>query len=236
VDITKDMAFSMQLMNEFFPTLANAAVEKLKQANSLYPRMEDWRVTQLCHFIEIFTESIPDLKRAHIERKTSTLAWLARNLLELSVWVQYCNLSLDHAKRFHLDAVKDMYGWTMAIHDLYFYRHGETDPQSESKLSNLIEFAISRGVSELADDFTRVSIAAKEVESEIHFKNANKIFSKFAHPTAWVVASVDSQQANSELRDMLFLDGVNLAVVSVIVINGEIERLFPEVRESTKRE
>jgi hypothetical protein len=221
--------FSFQLLHEFYPERAERLVEALKTANRIHGRMEDWRETQLRHFVEILIGSAFDLERGHAERKISSLAWLTRNLLELSVWVQYCNLSPENAKRFYDDAVRDMYGWSQAFHDLYIHQEGKENPQLAVKLVNLDKYASARGIAPLADDFTRVSAAAKTVGCDTMFAKSNKIYSKFAHPTAWVVATAASQQADKEFRELLFEDGVNFAVSSIILIRNEIVRVFPEI-------
>lgn len=194
--------------------------------------MEDWRETQLRHLVQILIVSAADLERAHVEKKISTLAWTARNLLELSVWVEYCNRAPENAKQFYDDAVRDMYGWAQAVHDLYIHREGEEDPKLASKLVNLEKYAAGRGITPLADDFTRVSAAARELGNEVMFLRSNKIYSKFAHPTAWVVATAESTEADAEFRDLLFEDGVDLAATSLIQIRNEILKVFPEVGSS----
>jgi hypothetical protein len=39
-----------------------------------------------------------------------------------------------------------------------------------------------------------------------------------AHPTAWVVATVKSEEADKEVREMIFTDGAELAVICWLVI------------------
>ena len=221
---------SLQLLGEFYPERAQGLIAALKTANSTHGRMNDWRETQLRHFVEILIGSAFDLERAHAEKKISSLAWLARNLLELSVWVQYCNLSPENAKQFHDDAVRDMFGWAQAFHDLCIHREGKEDAKLAAKLVDLDNYASARGIAPLADDFTRVSVAAKAVGCDILFAKSNKIYSKFAHPTAWVVATTASEQADKEFRELLFEDGVNFAATSIIQIRNEILRVFPEIQ------
>ena len=70
-----------------------------------------WRVEQLIEFIGLIDWFVEDLQKAYEQERVMTVAWLARNLLEIFIWVRYCSLSESHAKRFHEDAMRDFYGY-----------------------------------------------------------------------------------------------------------------------------
>ena len=230
-----DVEQSMSILNEIFPDQAKKLLGDIVLLNQYEEHMDDWRERQLRHFLEITISSVFDLKRAYEERRISTLAWLARNLLELSVWIQYCNISEANAKQFWDDAVRDMFGWAKAIHELTAFQDGAPDAQLAARLDNLDTFAAKRGITPLADDFKRVSDASKEVGNDVLFSKANKLYSKFAHPTAWVVATAKSEEADKEVRGMIFSDGADLAAVCYLVIRDECNRMFKEVKESGKK-
>jgi hypothetical protein len=221
-----DVEQSMSILNEIFPDQAKKLLGNIVLLNQYEEHMDDWRERQLRHFLEITISSAFDLRRAYEERRISTLAWLARNLLELSVWIQYCNISEANAKQFSDDAVRDMFGWAKAIHELTAFQDGAPDAQLATRLDNLDKFAAKRGITPLADDFKRVSDASKEVGNDVLFSKANKLYSKFAHPTAWVVATANSEEADKEVRGMIFSDGAELAVVCYLVIRDEFDLMF----------
>lgn len=219
---------SFAVLNDIFPDKAKNLLSDIIFLNQYEEQMDDWRERQLRHFLEITIASVFDLKRAYEEQKISTLAWLARNFLELSVWIQYCNLTEENAKRFYDDAVRDMHGWAKAIHELTIFQDGKPDAKLAARLENLDKFAANRGIAPLTDDFKRVSDASKEVGNDALFSRSNKLYSKFAHPTAWVVATAKSEEADKEVREMIFTDGAELAVVCWLVIYEEVARMFPD--------
>jgi hypothetical protein len=223
--------FSFQLLHEFFPERAKMLIEHLKEMNAKFKRLDDWRERQLRHFLVLLIDSAADLEHAHTEKKITTLAWIARNLLELSVWIQYCDLKPENAKRFEEDALQDAFGWAKAINGLHSYQEGTEDPALAGKITDLENFAVTKGVI-LDDDFMKVFDAAKEVGNDVMFSKSNKIYSKFAHPTAWVVAAAESKEADTDFRDMLFEDGANLAAEGIILIKNEIVGVFPELKAS----
>jgi hypothetical protein len=84
-------------------------------------------------------------------------------------------------------------------------------------------------VTGLNDDFKRVSEAAVEVGQGKNFSSLNKLFSKFAHPTALALNSVavEGIEADDPLRDMFFIDGVDAAVRPLTMIRSFILQRFP---------
>jgi hypothetical protein len=220
---------AFRLLNDIFPDKAKNLLDAIVLLNQNDEQMDDWRERQVRHFLEITISSVADLKRAYEERRVSTLAWLTRNLLELLVWIQYCNLNDENAKRFYDDAVRDMHGWAKAVHELTIFQDGRPDAKLASRLDNLDKFAAKRGIAPLADDFKRVSDASKEVGNDVLFSKSNKLYSKFAHPTAWVVATAKSEEADKEVRGMIFKDGEELAVMCYLVIRDEMARLYPDI-------
>lgn len=168
--------------------------------------------------------SAHDLKRAHEEKKIATLAWITRNLLELSVWIEYCEKSDANAKRFRDDAMRDMYGWATAIHKLYQEKRGKDNLSLKTSMGNLKKFAATKGIPALEDDFKRVSEAATTLGLGNRFVNLNKLYSKFAHPTAGLVHTVRAIEPDEEMRDMFFIDGATLALRSLQIIYGGIKK------------
>jgi hypothetical protein len=182
----------ISVLHKFFPERAEGLAGFLKQENGKARKLEEWRERQIINFIQTLILSTGDLERAFIERRITTLAWTTRNLLELSIWIDYCNLSDVHAKRFRDDAARDLHGFSQAIQSLQVHETGIEDTHLKQAQQKLATFAHSWGISALEDDFTKVSIAAKELGRDVPFLGLNKLLSKLAHPTAWAVNSVDS--------------------------------------------
>jgi hypothetical protein len=199
-------------------------INRIRESNADKSNAEEWREKQLLDFIEILQVSAHDLKRAHEEKKIATLAWITRNLLELSVSIEYCEKSDANAKRFRDDAMRDMYGWATAIHKLYQEKSGKDNRSLKTSMENLKKFAATKGVPALEYDFKRVSDAATTLGLGSQFANLNKLYSKFAHPTAGLVHTIRAIEADAEMRDLFFIDGATLALRSLQIIYERIKK------------
>lgn len=154
------------------------------------------------------------------------LAWAVRNLLELSVWIKYCDLSRDNSERFHKDAARDAIGWGRAI-QAEFSKSGRGPHKS---LDKSIKDVADRFLAGVVDDhFIRVVEAADSVGLKSEFVTKNKILSKYAHPTAWSIASVllGAIKADEDVRKIFLIDGVELATGSLTSIRETIIAKLP---------
>ncbi len=144
-----------------------------------------------------------------------TVSWLARNLLEIFIWIRYCNVSEQHAKRFHDDAIRDFYGYCKALQGL----NVSGDQKLQESIDNLVKgysnFAKSQGIIEVADDFTRVSKAAEELGEAKLFQSQNKIYSKLAHPTAMAMDAAFIAVGRKAYRDLFVVDAAEMAIRSL---------------------
>jgi hypothetical protein len=215
------------VLHQFFPERAEGLAGFLKRENCKACKVEEWRERQLINFIQTLILSANDLERAFVERRTTTLAWTTRNLLELSIWIDYCNLSDANAKRFRDDAARDLLGFSRAIQSLQVHETGLEDAELKAAQQRLATFAQSWGISALEDDFTKVSAAARDLGREASYLSLNKLLSKLAHPTAWAVNSVHSVDADEEFREMFFSDGVEMATGSLTSIRTFIITQLP---------
>ena len=138
-----------------------------------------------------------ELAHAIEHRPINAVAWISRNLLELNIWSYYCALSAENAVRFYDDHRRD------ALDSLDLPDGFSRDPTSTLRQyrSELLEKATQQGDVGLDDAYQRVSTAAKSINFAETFKAANKLFSKFAHPTAiYIFGGADELEG---LRDML---------------------------------
>jgi hypothetical protein len=149
----------------------------------------------------VFSEYLA-LKQAYAEGSAkddiSLLSWRVRNLLELSVWANFCAKDRDSAWQFFKDLGRDANGVLNA-----FKKWGEATGQSPDWFQPGAEAcdepsnrAAARGVDSIDGRFTDVKKAAAEIGIGDHFNLAYKILSKLAHPTAMLILS------SSEFKQM----------------------------------
>jgi hypothetical protein len=77
-------------------------------------------------------------------------------------------------------------------------------------MAELEQLAQSRGLVRLGDDYMRVNAIAKQLGHDADFAPRYKLCSKFAHPTAWIVRTASSVEADTDVRNMFFDEGVVL--------------------------
>ena len=119
------------------------------------------------------------------------LAWLARNILELRVWIEYCSTSEANALEFYDDALRDLV-------DLNRKHLDELEPTTRATLEKATEALPNTKETHKYKDVRK---AAEECHMDIFDANY-KILSKLAHPTALSVIAhrpEGSETANAEL-------------------------------------
>lgn len=167
------------------------------------------------------------LKSAHENRQDddiSLLAWRARNLLELSVWANYCANGRENARRLYEDAGRD-------ANELYegHKKWGEENGLSVDHIvtaqSELAERATLENVNDLDSPYKRVQDAAKEVsskESFESFKSHYKLLSKFAHPTAMQILSPPNSNQETLQRDFIYGLGCLFFACAFSALEGQL--------------
>jgi hypothetical protein len=103
---------------------ARSLASTVKKKNKQHKTLEEWRVNQITGFLRILRETSSDIATAYRKNRVATVAWLTRNLLELSIWIEYCTLSEKNARDFANDVIKDLYGLagSMEQQDILKYR------------------------------------------------------------------------------------------------------------------
>jgi hypothetical protein len=226
--MSKESDKALADLHELFPVRARLLNEHVKEANGRLEKFEDWRERQIINFVEMLILNTADLERAYIEKRTSNLAYFARNLLELSVRIDYCNLSNSHAKLFSDDVTKDLFGFAKAIQSLVVQHTGAELPVLKLAQDRMVKFAESKfGLKSLKDDFMKTVKAAEALGREKSFLAHNKMFSKFAHPTAWTVNSVLAVEADEGIREVFLNDGIEFAMNSIIRLRLSILKHLP---------
>jgi len=185
----------------------NEKVRALAHAPGLRPH---WWIQVMGGLLsKVFTEYL-SLKQSFDDKgEPSLLAWRARNLLELSIWSQYCSKTEEHAHRVYEDAGRDEIG----IYE-EFSKWGTATSKDQDFLDifseaskNLEQRAMKEGISSLDGKFKEVADAAKELGLWHHYKVSNRMLSKFAHPTALSILAVADQKTEQEQRELFFAFG-----------------------------
>jgi hypothetical protein len=176
-----------------------------------HPRDEQWWVALLIDLVEAVDRNREQLLETMGKDRLPASAWIARNLLELLVWVKYCGVSRDNAWRFHEDALRDMKGLLDA--------HGETceamgiaNETAATAAERLKHVATEElGLDEIDSKYLAVAKAAKAdgVELGDRFASSYRWLSKFAHPTAGLVHGISHQvEACRQLQACCTTQGV----------------------------
>jgi hypothetical protein len=149
--------------------------------------------------------NLSELLQAFSQRSIGTVAWLARNLLELSVWAEYCKSSPERAKTFYEDSARDALDLLKILSEKpeKFARDQTINFRAERE--RLIEKA---DFEKAAKSFLPVHEAAEKLGWKDRFIIANKSFSKFAHPTAIAVIGLLESEDMEQIKIKLYEDGL----------------------------
>jgi hypothetical protein len=227
--VKEDKMF-LGVLQEFFPVRAQLLGNFISEASKSGGPLDKWRAEQLFRFIGLLTQNVEDLVTGYEQKRITKVAWAARNILELSIWVDYCNLSDTHAKRFRDDSARDLLGFAKAIQTIVTKLHGKPDARLAQKQQEMVTFGQAiYGISGLKDDFTRVSEAARKVGKETEFLSLNKIYSKFAHPTSIALNSIVAVDADAGFRGMFFVDAVKHSTATLTTIREVIVKHYPHL-------
>jgi hypothetical protein len=125
-------------------------------------------------FMFSLTYNVDELLQGFNQKRIWKLAWAARNLLELAIWVEYCNASPANAKQFRDDSARDLLGTGRSIQKHVELATGKTSAELHRALSELVKMAEDQfGVSDLKDDYTRV------VEASLGRNNSSPMLISF---------------------------------------------------------
>jgi hypothetical protein len=194
--------------------------EKVLHLANNAPAGEEWFAElfgALC--FQVFAEYLL-LAEAHAEKRVRDaplLAWRARNLLELSVWVTYFEMDKKNARRLYEDAGRDVLDTVNAFGNWSMSAPHPTDfsVPLQNEREDLHQRAANNGIKSLDGPFKRVANAATDCGLHDHFAFNNKLLSKFAHPTAMQILGKYDEETYSLQRDYFlnmgcwfFIEGV----------------------------
>lgn len=149
------------------------------------------------------------LKSSHDSADLSQTAWRARNLLELKAWAFYCSYSRDNALSFRADGARDSKDLFSKLSQWADQTDLSVDWQDKipSKKIELEKFVKDNKLGSIDKPYKRVRNAAQLGGFENDFDAANKILSKFAHPTALILTGFVPPEMEKELEKGFFSMG-----------------------------
>jgi hypothetical protein len=128
------------------------------------------------------------------EAELSYVAWLARNIVELRVWVEYCAVSVANSLEFYDDAVRDL---------VDVNRQNGLQDLDEGSRNTLARATAALPSTKATHKYKNVRDAAEETNMAVYEKNY-KLLSKMAHPTAMTVIASrigESKETAHEISD-----------------------------------
>ena len=230
---------AIRALKECFPARADFLIGHLRDWNRSAKRIPEWREEQLIKFLLFGGMNADELERGYREKRITKIAWAARNLLELTVWVDYCNLSEAHAKRLRDDLARDLLGFSGVIQLIYAEAQGSPAKDLDEAMAGITRAAEHHfDVVGIDGNFKKIVEAAEETGQRNKFVALNKMFSKYAHPTALAMNSVLEGviAADQGIREMFLGDGVDAAIGIFVKIRDFVVQRFPVPLEAAADE
>lgn len=189
-------------------------VRKLETSGILEP----WQLDLWQNLIPEFFLCYKAAAAACEEKNVCAAAWATRNLLELTVWLNYCVRSRDCAKRFYDDKARDIVNFLDAIDGLVKLINNPdlaTFDLLEGTRQRIAMKAELDGYEDIHGTYQPVHEAAQEVGLGLFFRSTNKLLSKFAHPTAMIVFSLQDEPGRSQTCAFFSVLGTILCISSM---------------------
>ncbi len=157
-DIEKETVASCNMLEHRIPARLNAVRLALVEIDN---RQADelWRLALTVDLVDTIEHNCDQLLETMDKPRLPAVAWNARNLLELWVWVRYCGVSRENAWRFHEDALRDVKG-LVETQEKSCKATGIVDKASAISAQRIQQVASEKlGVEEIDSDYLRVAKA-----------------------------------------------------------------------------
>ena len=128
------------------------------------------------------------------------IAYYSRNLLEVVIWTKFCFQSDKNARIFYSDAGRDADDLLKRNLEYSIDKEGTTAARKKLKKN-----AAKQNICDIEKRFTNIRKAVKEVGLNKQFLLQNKLFSKFAHPTALQIISPRSGQEAQDYANSFYI-------------------------------
>jgi hypothetical protein len=224
-DIEKETAASHNMLEQRIPAELNRIKLDLVEIDKR-KTYEPWRLALTFDLVDAIECNCEQLLETMAKDRLPAVAWIARNLLELLVWVKYCGVSRENAWRFHEDALRDAKG-LMDAHAKSCAAVGIIDEISAIAAQHLQQVASEKlGLEGIDSNFLSVDQASKApgVDLGDRFGSSNRSLSKFAHPTAGLVHGITHQaEACRELQAAFTTQAVHFAAQGTLALEAQLE-------------
>ena len=226
-EIDREMAAARQMLKVRIPRELNTVKLALIENRQAY---EPWRLALTVDFVESVERNCRELLEAMVKDRLPAAAWIARNLLEVWVWVRYCGVSRENAWRFHEDALRDLKGLMES------YKKGCDAMRIPDKTSALAAQRIQEvaskelGLEDISANYLTVSSAAKSPSVDLgeRYGPFNQVLSKFAHPTAGLLHGIAHQpEACRQLQASFTTMGVYFTAQITLALEAQLELPSP---------
>jgi hypothetical protein len=195
--------------------------KKTNQDAKLFP---SWQETQLLGFIRYVGLYAGDLNKSYSSNRVDSLAQALRNLTELDVWIEFCGVSVENAKRFFDDMARDIREVIETHNKVHLHKHKTPYEGFDDLRKTLTESSATLQITNLDGRFTPVSQAAKEIGRDLRYASMYKIASKFAHPTSLLLSGAREEQV---VMDRFYDVGAQTAVSCALTIQNTITKRYP---------
>lgn len=214
------------------PQHVTAMVAAFRSKNEAHKKLPLWREFQILNFLKYLNLYGRDLVLSYKEQRVDAVAQATRNLLELCIWTEFCEMSEENAKRFSDDAARDMRDLMEAVQALYVSVNKEPEPKLAGMIGELKANAPSFDIKDIDAEYMLVNNAAGVVGRQLGHAKFYKAASKFAHPTALLLCIKD---APSGLLDSFYEVGAKSTQRCLQHIEQAIKNTYPDFHYQSAR-
>lgn len=223
-DIEKETAASRDMLEKRVPARLNAIKLALIEIDKRHA-YEPWRLSLTVDLVESIERNCEQLLETFGKDRLPAAAWIARNLLELLVWVKYCGVSRENAWRFHEDALRDLKG-LLELHARICDAMGIENETAATAAQRIKDVASEKlGLEDIDSKFLAVARASEApgVDLGTRFAPSHRSLSKFAHPTAGLVHGITHQaEMCRHLQATCTTQGVYYAAQSTLAVEAQL--------------
>ena len=228
-DIEKETASSRKMLEARIPARLNEIYRVLVENRQGF---EPWRLAVMIDLVQSVERNCGGLLETIGKDRLPAAAWIARNLLELLVWVKYCGVSKENAWRFHEDALRDVKGLT-ELNKKSCDVMGIENETSAIAAERIKDVAFEKlGLEDIDSKFLAVADASKGAGVDLggRFAPFYRFLSKFAHRTAGLVHGITHQpEICQHLQASCTTQGVYFAAQSTLAVEAQLRiPLAPE--------
>jgi hypothetical protein len=209
------------------PARAEAMLAAFQTINQRERKAPPWRELQVLNFIRYVKIYADDLARSYEAQRIDSVAQAMRNLLEMCIWTEFCEISETNAKRFSDDAARDMRDMMEAVQALYISVNQTPETRLAGMIDDLKSKAPAFDIKDIEAEYMLVNNAAGVVGRQLGHAKVYKAASKFAHPTALLFCM---KEAPAGLLDSFYEMGAKATLTCLRHIELTIRNAYPDFR------